>query len=127
MNDFRTTRHTHDLCIKTGKNKERPDRICFVAAGNGTGAGTFPTQTIKNAYVFQVGYHHGYGLTGALPDSHDCPQGYAHVDVGVGTFFDMAGTSMHASFCESTLQFLSRDRSTKRCFSHAKASTYEIQ
>ena len=68
------------LCIKSGKAKEHPDRICFVAAGNGTGAGTFPTETIKNAYIFQVGYHQGYGLTGALPDSHYCPQGYASGD-----------------------------------------------
>ena len=62
------------------------------------GAGTFPTETIKNAYVFQVGYHQRYGLTGALPDSHDCPQGYARGDVEIGTFFKMSGTSLQAIY-----------------------------
>ena len=60
---------------------------------------------LKTAYVFQVGYHQGCRLTGALPDSHDCPQCYAHGDLGIAGFFRMVGTMLQEVFLFGNANF----------------------
>ena len=51
---FTSTSHTHNLCIKTGKTGEKPNRIVFVAAGSGVHAGNFPLSDVDNAYIFKL-------------------------------------------------------------------------
>ena len=71
------------------KAGHHPDHIYFVVAGDASGAASFPTHALGNGYVFQVGYHEEYGLTGALPDdTNDIPQGYERGDLAIGEFFE---------------------------------------
>ena len=101
---FTSTRHTHNLRIKTGQTGDKPNRILFVAAGNGVGAGNFPVQHLPDAYIFQVGYHQGYGLTGALPDDrNNTPQGYRRGDTQIAEFFRIIGTKLRPIFLRCKL------------------------
>eukprot|EP00973_Karenia_brevis_P049898 6927558-Karenia_brevis.AAC.1 len=86
---FTSTRHNHNLCIETGKTGDNPERIVLVAASNGSNASNFPIKDLPNAYIFQVGYHQAYGLTGALSDDQNgYPQGYRHGDLEIAEFFE---------------------------------------
>ena len=97
--EFTCTKHTHNLCIKTGKTSERPTKIVFIAASNGSEAANFPLDGLDDSYIFQVGYHQGYGLTGGLPDDRkSSPQGYRHGDVQDGEFFRLVGTRLQSEF-----------------------------
>ena len=90
---------THNLCIKTGKTSDNPSRIVFVAASNGSEAGNFPLDGIEDAWIFQVGYHVGYGLTGGLPDDRNsCPQGYRYGDLQSAEFFRLVATRLRTEF-----------------------------
>ena len=62
-------------------------------------AGNFPINDVSNAFIFQVGYHQGYGLTGALPDDHNGnPQGYRRGDTEIAEFFRMIGPLLRTTF-----------------------------
>ena len=88
VHQFTCTKHTHNLCIMTGKTTERPTQIVFTAASNGSEAGKFPLDHLDDCWIFQVGYHQGYDLTGALPDDRNSsPQGYRQGDTQNGDFF----------------------------------------
>ena len=118
---FTSTRHTHNLCNKTGKTGDKPKRIVFVAAGNGVGAGNFPVEHLPEAYIFQVGYHQGYGLTGALPDDHNnVPQGYRRGDTQIAEFFRLIGTKLRPIFTK--MQILWQMESLI-CFQHQSLHT----
>ena len=52
VREFTSTRHTHNLCIKTGKTSDNPSRIVLVAASNGSEAGNFPLDGIEDAWIF---------------------------------------------------------------------------
>ena len=96
---FTSTSHTHNLCIKTGKTRDKLNRLVFVAASSGVRAGTFTHQNLPDAYIFQVGYHQGYGLTGALPDDHNSiPQGYRRGDTLIAEFFRIIGPLLRPTF-----------------------------
>ena len=97
VREFTCTRHTHNLCIKTGKTSERLTKIVFIAASNGSDAGNFPLDRLDDSWIFQVGYHQGYGLTGGLPDDRNSsPQGYRHGGVLNGEFFRLVGTRLRS-------------------------------
>ena len=99
VHQFTCTKHTHNLCIITGKTTERPTQIVFIAASNGSEAGEFPLDHLDDCWIFQVGYHEDYGLTGALPDDRNSyPQGYRHGDTQHGEFFRLVGTRLRHDF-----------------------------
>ena len=81
------------------KNRRQSRSIFFVAACNGSHACNIPIIDVINAYIFQVGYHEEYGLTGALPDDHHGnPQGYRRGDTEIAEFFRMIGPVLRPTF-----------------------------